>query len=307
MTGRRTREVLVEAERRLRAAGITAPRVDAELLLAHVLGVSRTRLPLVERCAREEERRLESLLLRRLSREPLQHILGWAAFRDLVLAVGPGVFIPRPETEIVVDVVRRRLADDGRTSPVIVEAGTGSGAIALSLAVELPGARVHAFDVSEAALGWAERNRATHAERVAAAGSTVTLDRLDCAELRQPATGPLGGLSGQVDVLVSNPPYIPDGSTPREPEVALHDPPLALYGGPDGLTVIGHLREGAGWLLRPRGWLIVEHADSQGAAGAPSVPGLLAADPRVTEVHDTDDLTGRPRVTSARFTGAGHR
>ena len=167
--------------------------------------------------------------------------------------------------------------------------------------------RGFAYAAMTAALGWAERNRATHAERVAAAGSTVTLDRLDCAELRRPATGPLGGLSGQVDVLVSNPPYIPDGSTPREPEVALHDPPLALYGGPDGLTVIGHLREGAGWLLRPRGWLVVEHADSQGAAGAPSVPGLLAADPRVTEVHDTDDLTGRPRVTSARFTGAGHR
>ncbi|MBU6147819.1 MAG: peptide chain release factor N(5)-glutamine methyltransferase [Actinomycetales bacterium] len=321
--GRRIREVLVDAERRLRTAGVPSPRADAELLLAHVLQVPRTRLLLLPECDRAAERRLEALLIRRLSREPLQHIVGWAGFRDCVLAVGPGVFVPRPETEILVDVTRYRLTGDGITAPLIVDAGTGSGAIALALALEIPGAQVMAVDVSQPALTWAQRNVDAAAERLAAVGSTVEVGQVDVLALGQWAAGPgpgeaagpadgpgpgeaaglLSHLAGRVDALVANPPYIPDDAVPRDPEVALHDPPLALYGGPDGLVIVRALISCAGWLLRPGGWVVVEHSEQQGIAGEPGVPGLLTADGRFTDVLDTEDLTGRPRVTSARWTG----
>jgi len=276
--------------RTLADAGVPTPDADAELLLAHVLGVSRgeVQAKAITGASLDEGQRDAFLaaLERRAAREPLQHITGLAAFRSLELEVGPGVFIPRPETESVAQLAIDSLLAVASPEPVAVDLCTGSGALALALASEVPHAAVHAVELSPEAFAWAERN----VRRVGATNLRLVLGDLADA---------LPELDGRVDVVVSNPPYIPADAIPRDLEVRLHDPALALYGGPDGLDVVRVLSRRALALLRPGGALVIEHGELQGA----EIRALLAADGwRATATHR--DLLGRDRATTAvRGTG----
>ena len=270
--------LLAKATSDLRAAGIASPRVDAELLAAHVLGVHRGRLLLIGDIRADEARRLAEAVARRAARIPVQHLLGTAAFRHLELAVGDGVFVPRPETEL--------LAGWGveHTVPgaVVVDLCSGTGAIALSVADEAEPGRVVAVERSPAALAYLRRNAAGH-DRVEIVVGDVTDPYL------------LRDLDGRVDMVLCNPPYVPDG-TPVPPEVADHDPAEAVFGGADGLVVIRPVIALAARLLRPGGAFGIEHDDVHAAA----VPELIRADGRFTEVSEHADLNGRPRYATAR-------
>jgi len=279
------RDVLAAAAARLAEAGVTDPQVDAELLLAHVRGQSRGALQVAVMTgavlAPEEARAFDAAVARRAAREPLQHITGVAYFRHLELAVGPGVFVPRPETEGVVQFGIDALRAAAAAEPIGVDLGSGSGAIALAMATEVPHARVFAAENSPEAFPWTTRN-------VEASGAdNLRLDFVDLADA-------FPDLDGTVDVVVSNPPYVPDDAIPRDPEVRLHDPHAALYGGPDGLDVVRVLSRTAHRLLRPGGLLVIEHGELQGAA----IRDILTADGwRGAATHR--DLTLRDRTTTA--------
>jgi release factor glutamine methyltransferase len=277
--------MLGDAARRLAEAGVESPRVDAELLLAHVLGVPRGRLLTLDEAAGDDAARFAELVGQRADRVPLQHLTGRAAFRHLELAVGPGVFVPRPETEQLTGWALERLA--GLDGPIVVDLGSGSGAIALSIAHEHPGARVTAVERDPGAIAWTRHNAMA---RVAAGDTAVGVV---AGDMTDPAL--LSELDGRVAVVVSNPPYVPDDAVlPRE--VADHDPPLALWGGPDGLDVVRGMLTVAARLLHPGGWLGIEHADQQGTA----LPAVVRAHGAFTDVEDHPDLSGRPRFTTAR-------
>lgn len=267
----------MEAVRRLTEAGVSSPRVDAELLAAHVLEVNRGRLLLIDTLRADERRRFEELVERRAARVPLQHLLGTAAFRHRELAVGDGVFVPRPETEL--------LAGWGieRTAPgaIVVDLCSGSGAIALAIADETRAAEIIAVERSPEALTFLRRNAATT--------PTVRVEQADVT-----APGLLADYSGRVGVVLCNPPYVPDG-TPVPPEVQDHDPAEAVFGGGDGLAVIRPVIALAARLLRPGGAVGIEHDDVHGDA----VPALLRADGRFTDITAHNDLTGRPRFATA--------
>jgi release factor glutamine methyltransferase len=269
--------LLAGAAARLAAAGVDSPRIDAELLLAHCLGVERGRLNLVDEIPPETATAFGELVARREKREPLQYIVGAAPFRHVRPGVGPGVFIPRPETELLVDAVLAALRR--AAGPVAVDLCAGSGALALAIADEVPGAQVYAVERSAEALPWLRRN---------AAGTTVQVIAGDVADpdLLEP-------LRGRVDAVVSNPPYVPV-ATAVQPEVRA-DPAEAVFAGADGLTVIPDVIERAAELLRPGGLLALEHDDSHGGV----VPALLAAGGRWRAVADHADLTGRPRFAVA--------
>ena len=228
---------------------------------------------------------MEALVAERARRVPLQHLTGRAAFRHLELSVGPGVFVPRPETEMVADLavpLLLDLADRERRAPVVVDLCTGSGALALSLKHEVPAASVHAVELSDLAHAWAVRNRDDLG--------------LDVEMVLGDATTAFADLEGEVDVVVSNPPYIPVGAVPNDPEVRDHDPDVALYGGSaDGLRIPLEVAARAARLLRPGGVLLMEHADVQGR----SLPAALRGTGAWTGVEDHPDLAGRPRVTRA--------
>ncbi|MCO1598125.1 peptide chain release factor N(5)-glutamine methyltransferase [Micromonospora sp. RHAY321] len=284
-TGRlRPSAAVARAARALTAAGVGPARVEAELLAAYVLGVPRGRLALADDLTGDQADRLDELVRRRADREPLQHLTGLAGFRHLELAVGPGVFVPRPETELLAGwgVEQAR----GRPDPLVVDLCSGSGAIALAVAQELPNARVIAVERSPAALAWLRRNAA---ERVAAGGRPIEVVEADVT-----APDLLADLVGRVDVLLCNPPYVPVDVV-VSPEVAGHDPAEAVFGGTDGLAVIRPVITRAAALLRPGGAFGVEHDDTHGAA----VPGLLAEDGRFADVTERLDLTGRPRYATA--------
>src|SRR5918998_4840783 len=279
------RALLTDAARRLADAGVESPRVDAELLLAHVLGVSRAGLLTLGEVPDDAAARFDALAGQRADRVPLQHLTGRAPFRHLELAVGPGVFVPRPETEQLVEWALARLA--GLAEPVVVDLGSGSGAIALSIAHEHPGARVVAVERDPGAIEWTRHNAAARAAAGDFPVEVLAGDMTDPGLLRE--------LDGAVDVVVSNPPYVPDDARlPRE--VVDHDPPLALWGGPDGLDVVRGLLDTAVRLLRPGGALGIEHADQQGSA----LPALVRGTGEFTDVADHPDLAGRPRFTTAR-------
>ncbi len=273
------RALLDEAAHRLAEAGVASPRVDAELLLAHVLDRPRAALVLVDEVEAAAVVAYEALLARRVAREPLQHLTGRAGFRTVELAVGPGVFVPRPETELLVGWALDRLV--GLPAPVVVDLGTGSGAIARALAAEAPHASVHAVELDGPAHAWAERNLA---------GTGVDLRLGDLATA-------FDDLAGTVDVVVSNPPYVPlEAWESVVPEARDHDPHLALFSGQDGLDAVRVVARRARALLRPGGLLGVEHAEVQ----AEAVPAVLAA-AGWSEVVDHRDLAGRPRFTTARL------
>ena len=264
---------LAEATARLADAGVPTPRVDAESLLAHVLGVPRSRLVLAPPPDAEAQARFAGLVERRASRVPLQHLTGTAPFRHLELAVGPGVFVPRPETELLVDAVLPMAG-------VVVDLCAGSGALALAIAQEAPGSTVYAVERSPAALAWLRRN--AEGTRVTVVAGDVR-DRCVLAEL-----------DGRVDVVVSNPPYVP-----AHIEVDLEvraDPPEAVFAGPDGFDLIPDVVVRAAQLLRAGGVLAMEHDDTH----ASSVPHLLQADMQWDEVVEHRDLSGRARFVTAR-------
>ncbi|MDR6198974.1 release factor glutamine methyltransferase [Microbacterium sp. SORGH_AS428] len=277
--------VLGDVSARFARAGIVDPRVDAELLVAHVLGIGRGEVQAAAIRAAELDvdalDRLMRLVERRAAREPLQHLTGLAPFRHLELAVGPGVFVPRPETEMVAQLAIDALRASASPEPVAVDLGTGSGAIALAMATEVPHARVHAAENSVDAFIWAKENFG----RVNAPNA-----RLVFADLADA----FGDLDQSVSVLVSNPPYVPAEAVPRDPEVRLYDPPQALYGGEDGLDVVRVLARVGLRLLHPGGTIIIEHAEVQGASVREV---LTAAGWRAAATHP--DLTLRDRATTA--------
>ncbi|ASW56459.1 peptide chain release factor N(5)-glutamine methyltransferase [Plantactinospora sp. KBS50] len=268
----------------LAAAGVPAARAEAELLVGYVLAVPRGRLALAEGLDAAQRDRLSGLVARRVRREPLQHLLGSAPFRHLELAVGPGVFIPRPETELLAG---WGIAAAGPDPATVVDLCSGSGALALSVAQELPGASVWAVERSPAALDWLRRNAA---DRAAAGDPAIRVVAGDVADPRL-----LGELSGRVDLVLCNPPYVPAG-TAVPAEVDRYDPAEAVFGGGDGLAVIRPVITLAARLLRPGGSLGIEHDDTHAAV----LPDLLRADGAFTEVADHPDLAGRPRFATAR-------
>lgn len=269
------REALREAERRLAAAGLDTPRVDAELLLAHVAGTARGRLFLLGAVDPRVAARFADALQRRAAGEPLQHITGSAPFRGIEVAVGPGVFVPRPETELLVDAVLPALRN--AASPVAVDLCAGSGALALAIADEVPAAAVYAVEGCADALSWLRRNAVGRLHVVA-------------ADVRDPV---LPELSSRVSAVVSNPPYVPE-TTAVSPEV-LRDPPAAVFAGADGLRLMSAVIARAAELLRPGGVLAVEHHDSHAAA----MLALLRAAGTWVGIEDHRDLAGRPRYVTA--------
>ena len=277
--------VRADAAATLTRAGIDDAEVDADLLIGHVLGQSRGQVQAAAimgaALAESDAAAIAALVERRAKREPLQHITGRAPFRSLELNVGPGVFVPRPETEGLAQIAIDALRSMADPEPVGVGLGTGSGAIALALATEVPHARVFACENSPDAFPWTSRNFA----EVGAENATLVFADLADA---------FPELDGTVAVVVSNPPYIPADAIPRDPEVRLFDPAHALYGGPDGLDVVRLVSRTGLRLLRGGGVLAIEHGELQGA----EIRALLDADGwRATATHR--DLTTRDRTTTA--------
>jgi len=276
-------DAVKSATAELAAAGVPSPAVDAQLLAAHLLGVGRGELAAMLFGTAGAPAGYAELVHRRAAREPLQHITGVAYFRHLELRVGKGVFVPRPETESVVqlavDVLLKLTQGRKECTSTAVDLGTGSGAIAGSLAAEVPGCRVYAVELSDEAYPWAAGNLA---------GTGVELVHGDLRTA-------FPELDGTVDVVVSNPPYIPAGAIPREVEVRLHDPHMALYGGgADGLEMPTAAIAAAARLLRPGGYFVMEHAEVQ----AEQMAALFKEGGHWEAVTTHQDLTGRDRATS---------
>lgn len=274
--------VRLAAIKALANAGVPSPGVDADLLLCHVLGISRSELKLRElrgdSFAGEERAHFTELVAARRTRIPLQHLTGLAYFRYLELKVGPGVFTPRPETETVVQLGLDFIAEQGLDEPACIDLCAGSGAIAAALASEVPGSKVWAVELSDQAIGYTRSNCEPH-------GVTV---------MHQDATSMPVEFEGTMDLVISNPPYIPPNAIPREAEVRDHDPQMALYGlGEDGLQIPRAISAQAMKLLRPGGYFVMEHAEVQEASAA-----QMLRDAGFERVTGHQDLTGRARATS---------
>ena len=294
------RKAVRDATVTLAAAGITSAQSDAVALAAHVLRTTSSEVHKLMIKGAPVPGGLENLVAERAARVPLQHLTGRAGFRRLELSVGPGVFLPRFETEFVAGLAISHLIalsggltgeavghapspgkPDG-SRPVVVDLCTGSGAIALAIKDEVPTAAVHGVELSDAAHAWAIRNRDD-------LGLDVDIRLGD-------ATTAFPELAAGVDVVVSNPPYIPSGAVPKDPEVREHDPEAALYGGSaDGLAIPLQVAARAGALLRAGGFFVMEHADVQGD----SLPAALRASGSWRDVVDHEDLNGRPRAVTA--------
>jgi release factor glutamine methyltransferase len=282
------------ATARLAEAGVDSPRTDAELIAAHVHNVKRGELNSVPDS--EFDARFWVDIGRRENREPLQHITGQAYFRYLELDVGPGVFVPRPETEVMTGWAIDRLRDMNVAEPVVVDLGTGSGAIALSVAQEVPRATVHAVEGDPLARSWAERNVTRYVDGYTA--GRVLLHPGDFVSPGPDGLAALAPLAGTVDLVVSNPPYIPFGSV-VPPEVGEYDPPAALWSGGDGLDAIRAVERVARWLLRPGGLVAVEHADVQGTP----VFWIFAEEAGWRDTANHKDLSRKDRFVTAMWPG----
>ena len=277
----------------LTLAGVPGARIDAELLIGHVLGLNRgavqSKAITDASLDASDAATIAQLVDRRAAREPLQHITGRAPFRSLDLAVGPGVFVPRPETEQVVQFAIDALrvatvpepVEGASAGPIAVDLGTGSGAIALAMATEVPHARVYGVEVSPLAFVWTKQNF----RESGATNATPVFTDLAIA---------LPELDGTVSVVISNPPYIPRAAIPRDPEVRLFDPEIALYGGDDGLDVVHQVSATGLRLLHGGGTLVMEHGELQAA----EIAALLRADGWLA-VASHPDLLGRDRATTA--------
>ena len=275
--------LLSESSGKLREAGVTSATVDAELLACFCLGISRSELQLLvatnQEFPDEHMNQFQAVLARRVSREPLQHITGTAPFRHLELKVGPGVFTPRPETEQVVGYAMEKISK--LHNPLIVDLCSGSGAIAISLNSEIPGSNVFAVELSKDAFGYLLQNAASYG---------LTKENLRNEDLQTS----LSELDGLVDLVISNPPYIPNDAVPVDLEVQLHEPSESLYGGVDGLDVVRKISVRALKLLKPGGLLVLEHADSQSSA----IGKLLLAEGWL-DIEARADLAGKERMISA--------
>lgn len=293
MTSHLIRPVLQEAAARLAEAGVATPAQDVRLLMQHVLGVDYTGFVLATQIDSSQLAEFDDLVRRRSAREPLQLITGRAPFRNLEIQVAPGVFIPRPETEIVVEAGLATLnlapawSGTGDMAPTIVDLCCGSGVMGLAAAQEVPTSRVIACDINPVAVALTSEN-----------SSNLGLDNhtvLHCDVADMPRLRP--DLLGEVDLILTNPPYIPDWAEPLDAEVRLHDPADALYGGGgDGLDVPRIVVEAAARLLRTGAWMVMEHSDHQGQA----VRDLVEAHGGFTEITTGQDLNGRDRHVQAR-------
>lgn len=277
-------EVLEGATDKLSEAGVLSPSVDAELIGCFILGVSRSDLQMLivteQDFPSDKTESFAAAILRRVAREPLQHITGSAAFRHLELEVGPGVFTPRPETELVVGLAMSKIQDVAE--PMILDLCSGSGAIAISFATEVENSTVFGVEKSKEAFSYLTRNFQKYG--------------LDIGRLRnEDLVSAFSEFLGQFDLVISNPPYIPDNAIPIDIEVQLHEPALSLYGGEDGLNVIRLISKRALELLKSGGALVLEHADSQ----AQAIIELLLKDGWV-EVESVTDLAGKDRMISAQ-------
>jgi len=285
------------AAARFAAVGIEQASADAELIAAHVLQVSRgelgAKMVTGESFDVNQSELFSGLVEKRAARVPLQHLTGVAYFRNLELQVGPGVFVPRPETELLVDLAidalsKAALADSALADatlaetgqPIVVDLGTGSGAIALAIVQEVPKSKVFAIELNPDSISFTRKNFERY-------GQNATLIEGDMADA-------FAELNGQVHLLVSNPPYIPNDMVPRDPEVHLHDPSLALYGGDDGMNLVHTVLAVANRLLRSGGKILIEHADIQG-----EITRRLASEAGFVDVKTQQDLTGRDRALSA--------
>jgi release factor glutamine methyltransferase len=279
------REAIRSATEQLAAAGVDSPEHDAKALALHVLGLEKpSDLLLADGFDEGQAVAYVELVARRAKRVPLQHLTGSVGFRYISLEVGPGVFVPRPETESVVQWAVDAIAREGWTNPLLADLCTGSGTIAFAFANEVPGATVHAVERDPDALAWTRRNAAN---RVAAGDPEVQL-HLGSVE------DSLLDLDAQFDLIASNPPYVAthEAHLP-DPEVVDHDPEIALFAGEDGLDVIRLVEQAARRLLKPGGLVVVEHSDRQGQSAPKVFEGWL-------EVEDHKDLTGRDRYVTAR-------
>ena len=275
---------------RLRDAGVDSPDHDARALAVHVLGLAKpSDLLLVDELDEHQLAAYDELVTRRAARVPLQHLTGSVGFRYIELEVGPGVFVPRPETESVVQFAVDALT--GVDRPLCVDLCTGSGTIAFALANEVPCATVHAVERDPDALEWTRRNAANRVK----AGDPEVLLHLGSAEDALP------GFDGTLDLVISNPPYVAttEAHIP-DPEVVDHDPGIALWAGEDGLDVIRLVEQAARRLLKAGGLLVVEHSDRQGR----TAPALLEQAGGWSEVQDHRDYADLDRFVTARRTGA---
>lgn len=288
-------EALRRAAAYLGAAGVPSPAVDAQLLAAYLLekqtgeSVSRGRVQTLALLGSEVPADFERLVALRAERIPLQHLTGQAHFRELTLRVGPGVFVPRPETELLVDYALEAVAGFGSQPAglLAVDLCTGSGAIAASIATEVAGSRVYAVELSTEAYAWALENCRPAGVNLVQGDARTALDELVC----------------RVDLVTSNPPYIPAGAVPKDPEVRDHDPELALYGGgEDGMELPRAVTSRAFELLRPGGFYIVEHAETQRELMVTAL-----AEAGFENIQSIDDLAGKPRHTSGYKPLAGER
>ena len=276
------RDAVREAVRALSDAGISSAEFDAVALAACALKTTTSEVHKLMIMGAPVPAGFDDLVAERARRVPLQHLTGRAGFRRIELCVGPGVFVPRFETELVAGLAIAHLRHASRVRTVVVDLCTGSGAIALAIKDEVPAAEVHGVELSDLAHAWAIRNRDD-------LGLDVDI-RLGNAAIAFPE------LEARVDVVVSNPPYIPVGAVPNDPEVRDHDPEVALFGGSsDGLRIPLEVAARASVLLRSGGFFVMEHADVQGG----SLPTALRATGLWQDIEDHEDLNGRPRAVTA--------
>jgi release factor glutamine methyltransferase len=279
------RELLAAAEAELEEAGIPTAAGDAEIIVAHTLGITRVEMRGTDaqntQLTPEQQAQVLDFVNRRVRREPLQYLTGKALFRQISLAVGPGVFVPRRESEFVTQLAIDALRSTDTANPIAVDLGTGAGAIALSMAVEVPHATVYGVELSPEAFEWTRRNF----ETIAPHNSHPVLGDMTTALLE---------LNGQLDVVAGNPPFVPDNTEPATPEVRLFDPGVAVFGGADGLDLVRAVSATALRLLRSGGTLTMEHGVSQ----APRVAALLEND-GWTQIATRRDPRAQDRVTTA--------
>jgi release factor glutamine methyltransferase len=284
-------DAIRDAADHLAAAGVPDPAHDALALARLALDLDDAHaVEAVAALDAEVAARFEALVARRAARVPLAHLLGRVEVRGIELLVGPGVFVPQPETEPVIDWAVAAVRSLAVEAPLVADLCTGSGTIAFCLAHELPEATVHAVERDPDALAWAERNAAA---RVAAGDRSV---RLHLGEV----AGCLPDLDGQLDLVASNPPYVATGEAHiPDPEVVDHDPSIALWAGADGLDLVRDIEVAARRLLRPGGLVVVEHSDRQGT----TAPAVFTEAGGWAEVADHVDQFGRDRFVTARWTG----
>ena len=296
------RELITWATAQLKAAQCMSPENDSRLLLAFVLKCDRNELDALAILSDSQEVEFKALVNQRAKRIPLQHLTGQAFFRYLELQVGSGVFIPRPETELLVQAGLNYLATKSG-SKLAVDLCAGSGAIALSLALESANTTVHAVEFSAEAFSWLEKNVQAYADQLARVNSSVITYNDDATNLEV-----LAKLNGAVDLVLSNPPYIPNDMIPREPEVREFDPALALYGGPDGLEIARKVSLVAADLLKPSGFFGMEHADVQNKSAVAVLTGQQVDDQNIwDEVVDNNDYNQLPRFVTATRTSVNSR